>query len=255
MVSNFGCEMWAFVQMTASRSLCLTQHSLPITRLFVAVRGTFWELLSFWQPFCSRSVFHRSQTPQATAGQSVGAYEIVVAKLNFRARRKTTLWYLIITAALWHMRLWSRGMHLPNAACKSSPSGHERDGQMYVSERKRRTKPVLLPPACCFWLSPPANAPGSPGEIATLHVIGWCREAACLEAGPLAWRAERAPASPLRPLRWVPPWVPPWWAAVLTVLESSPSPRGERAQFIARLTARIVTSDGPDRDGFGRLLE
>jgi hypothetical protein len=56
MVSGFGCEVWASVQMTASRSLCLTQHSLPITRLFIAVRGAFWVLLSFGSLFCSRFV-------------------------------------------------------------------------------------------------------------------------------------------------------------------------------------------------------
>ena len=47
MVSGFGCEVWASVQMTASRPFCLTQHSLPITRLFVTVRDAFWVLLSF----------------------------------------------------------------------------------------------------------------------------------------------------------------------------------------------------------------
>ena len=57
MVSGFGCEVWASVQLTASRSLCLTQHSLPITRLFIAVRGAVLGAIIVWQPFCSRFVF------------------------------------------------------------------------------------------------------------------------------------------------------------------------------------------------------
>ena len=44
-------------------------------------------------------------------------------------------------------------------------------------------------------------------------------------------------------------------STVLTVLESSPSPAGKRAQFIARLTARIVTSDGPVRQASGIIAD
>lgn len=79
-------------------------HSAFPTNHTIICRSARCVLAAFivWQPFCSRFCFHRSQTPQTTAGQSVGpktAYEIAVAKLNFRVRRKTALWYLIVTAA------------------------------------------------------------------------------------------------------------------------------------------------------------
>jgi hypothetical protein len=83
MVSGFESEVWASVQMMASRSLCLTQYSLPITRLFVAVRGAFWVLFSFGSLFAA-VLFSSFVDPQTTAGQSVGP--IAVAKLNFRVR-------------------------------------------------------------------------------------------------------------------------------------------------------------------------
>ena len=62
---------------TLSHSAFSTNHTI-ICRSARYVLGAF----IVWQPFCSRSVFHRSRTPQATAGQSVGAYEIAVAKLK-----------------------------------------------------------------------------------------------------------------------------------------------------------------------------
>lgn len=88
MVSGFGCEVWASVQMTASRSLCLTQHSLPITRLFVAVRGAFWVLLSFGGLFAAVlfSSFADSSDDGWSERRTKQCIRNCSSEINFRVR-------------------------------------------------------------------------------------------------------------------------------------------------------------------------